>query len=164
MENKESRLIAIKKIISEEKIINQEELLSRLKDMGFNPTQATISRDLKLLQVGKRPDSERGNVFYLPQKEIAANVDTIDNQLLTSAIRSIHFANQLGVIKTVPGYSSSIAVFIDRINRYEILGTIAGDDTLLLIPHHGITSKELKIAIKALFPSLDEALFQTTRR
>lgn len=164
MDNKIHRLLAIQKIITEEKIGSQEELLGRLTDQGFELTQATVSRDLKLLQAGKRPDPEKGTIFYLPQQEQTQQKNQVDNRLLASGISSIHFANNFGIIKTMPGYANTIAVFIDSSNRYEIIGTIAGDDTILLIPDQDITTPELRQALQVLFPSLDESTFKPAGR
>jgi transcriptional regulator of arginine metabolism len=162
MENKFHRLRAIRQIIESEKISSQEELLHRLSQEGYDLTQATVSRDLKFLQVGKKPDPEKGSVFFLPDADQAPDeLDGIDNRLLMAGMRSIYFANLFGIVKTLPGYASSIAVHIDRSNRFEIIGTIAGDDTILLIPGQGITHADLKKAIQAIFPDLEETIFRS---
>lgn len=161
MENKSHRLQAIQKIIGSEKISSQEELMQRLTQEGYDLAQATISRDLKFLQVGKKPDPEKGSVFFLPDREnLSDELGGIDSRLLMAGIRSIHFANLFGIVKTLPGYASSIAVHIDRRNRFEILGTIAGDDTILLIPGQDISHSELKKAMLAVFPELEEGIFR----
>lgn len=164
MDNKKHRLTIIQKILSEEKISNQDELLGRLQEKGFELTQATVSRDLKLLQAGKRPDPEKGSIFYLPQQQAEQGPESFGSQLLAAGMRSIQFANSLCVIKTTPGYANSIAVHIDQAARYEILGTIAGDDTILLIPGQDITPPELKRALQLIFPLLDEMVFKSIGR
>jgi transcriptional regulator of arginine metabolism len=162
MDHKTQRLLAIKKIISGEKISNQEELLSRLSSSGFDLTQATISRDLRALQIGKRPDQEKGSIFFLPDQENSShNFDHIDTRLLEAGIKAIHFANQFGIIKTIPGYANSIAIHIDNAGRYEIIGTIAGDDTILLIPDQDISHAEMKKALQLIFPTLDEYSYKS---
>lgn len=164
MDHKSQRLVAIRRIISQEKIGSQEELLSRLNKEGFDLTQATISRDLKALQIGKKPDPEKGSIFFLPEQEsTSAESGKIDARLLQAGIRSIQFANQLGIIKTIPGYASSIAIYIDNANRYEIAGTIAGDDTILIIPDQDISHSDIHRALEILFPGLDESVFKTRR-
>jgi transcriptional regulator of arginine metabolism len=165
MDTKTKRLLAIKRILSSEKIGTQEELLEKLQLEGFELTQATVSRDLKLLQIGKRADPDRGSVFFLPGqigKEDNPRGE-ISTNLLTAAIRSIQFANGFGIVKTLPGYSSSTAIVIDKANRYEIAGTIAGDDTILVIPDNEISQTELKAAILVIFPSLSEHIFSARR-
>ncbi len=154
------RLLAIKKIIQTEKIGNQEELLQRLTDQGFDLTQATVSRDLKALQAGKKADPEKGSILYLPgQSGSLQDYPSIDQSLLTSAFQSVQFANQFGVIKTIPGYANSVAVAIDKAGRHEIVGTIAGDDTILLIPQEGMDKNAVKKALQIIFPGLDDVIF-----
>lgn len=162
MDHKTQRLLAIKRIISSEKISNQEELLNRLTESGFDLTQATVSRDLRTLQIGKKPDAEKGSVFFLPEPENTSHdFDHIDTRLLEAGIKAVHFANQFGLIKTIPGYASSIAIHIDNAARYEILGTIAGDDTILIIPGQDISHNEIKQALQVIFPTLDEFTYKT---
>lgn len=161
MDQKTQRLIAIKQIIANEKISSQEALLTRLAEQGFQHTQATISRDLKALQIGKKPDPERGSIFFLTEQDNSAKeTDHIDTRLLQAGIKSIHFANQFGIIKTIPGYASSIAIFIDNAGRYEIIATIAGDDSILLIPNQNIKHEQIKTALHIIFPTLEERLYK----
>lgn len=161
MENKSQRLQAIKRIISTEKITSQEELLQKLTAEGYELTQATVSRDLKHLQAGKKPDPEKRSVFFIsePEKDPGTS-ETIDSKLMLSAIRSVLFANNFGVIKTLPGYASSIAVHIDKHNRFEIIGTIAGDDTILLIPGQDVSHSQMKNALRLIFPGMGDHYFR----
>ncbi len=160
MDTKSQRLFAIKKLIQTEKISSQDELLQKLQKEGFAPTQATISRDLKALQVGRIADPEKGSIFSLPgQNQSLQDASGLDQSLLTSAIQAIHFANQFGIVKTLPGYANSVAIAIDKAGRYEIVGTIAGDDTILLIPAEGSERKEIKKALRTIFPALKDNMF-----
>lgn len=164
MDARTTRLQAIKRLIQSQKISNQEELLDHLLLQGFDLTQATVSRDLKLLQVGKKADPEKGTVFFLPeQQSVSEDMGSVDTTLFTSAIKAVHFANQFGIIKTLPGYASSIAIIVDKAGRYEIVGTIAGDDTILVIPEQDISHNELKKAIQLIFPGLEEHAFKPRR-
>lgn len=155
------RLQIIKKILSQEKISSQEELLQKLQAKGFNLTQATISRDLKRLQAGKKPDSLKGSVFFINEAlALESEPDPVQSNFLLSGIKTVLFANMFGVIKTLPGYASSIAVYIDNHNRFEIIGTIAGDDTILLIPGQDISHNDMKSALRIIFPDLNEQYFR----
>jgi len=161
MENKAQRLQAIKRIITTEKIASQEELLHKLQAEGFDLTQATVSRDLKHLQAGKKPDPEKGSVFFISEAENLPDIgQAIDSKLMLSGIKMVLFANNFGVIKTMPGYASTIAVHIDKHNRFEIIGTIAGDDTILLIPGQDISHSQMKKALRLIFPGMDEHYFR----
>ncbi len=160
MDNKSQRLLAIKKLIQTQKISSQEELLRKLNKEGFDLTQATISRDLKALQVGRKADPEKGSIFSLPdQHQSLQEAPGPDLSLLTSAIQAIHFAQQFGIIKTLPGYANSVAIAIDKAGRYEIVGTIAGDDTILLIPSEGTERREVRKALITIFPALKDGIF-----
>ena len=160
MDTKSQRLLAIKKLIQTEKISSQDELLQKLHKEGFDPTQATISRDLKALQVGRKADPDKGSIFSLPdQHQSLQEAPGLDQSFLTSAIQAIHFANQFGIIKTLPGYANSVAIAIDKADRYEIVGTIAGDDTILLIPAEGSEKKEVRKALRIIFPALKDSIF-----
>jgi len=164
MDHKTQRLQAIKRIIANEKISSQEELLNRLMASGFDLTQATVSRDLRALQIGKKPDPEKGSVFFLQEQEnTSRDFDHIDTRLLEAGIKAVHFANQFGIIKTIPGYANSIAIHIDNAMRFEILGTIAGDDTILLIPDQDVSHADIKKALQVVFPTLDASVYKLRR-
>jgi transcriptional regulator of arginine metabolism len=158
MSLKTKRLLAIKKIISSMKIGTQEELLDILANKGYHLTQATLSRDLKFLKIGKVSDIKKGYIYFLPDslengKTKSGNISN-DNFPINGFI-SMKFSNNLGVIRTKAGYASSIASFIDIRAPYEILGTIAGDDTILVIPVEGIKAKDVKNALLMIIPELE---------
>jgi transcriptional regulator of arginine metabolism len=157
MGNRTERLLAIKKIISMMKISSQEELLSLLDEQGLNYTQATLSRDLKFLKVNKIADPEKGYVYKLPDKNINLENDIAESYAAQGFV-SIQFANNLGVIKTMPGYASSIASLIDKANPFEIVGTIAGDDTILIIPHDNVSEKDVINTLILIIPELKDKI------
>lgn len=156
MGNRTERLLVIKDMIANQKISSQEELLSLLEAKGLNYTQATLSRDLKFLKVNKISDPEKGYIYELP------NQHNNENDLaVTFAARgfiSIQFSQHLGVIKTIPGYASSLASLIDRNNPFEIIGTIAGDDTILIIPHENVSESDILNALILIIPELKDKL------
>ncbi len=152
MKSKTQRLLAIRRIIDREAVSNQEELLSRLKQEGFEVTQATLSRDLKFLEAGKVPDKEKGYIYMLPGgKQDKERSVSMGNFPLNGFI-SIEFTRDMAVVKTHPGYAGSIASAIDELNSYEIMGTIAGDDTILLIPRDDVGKEDIKNTLAVLFP------------
>ena len=134
MKVKNDRLEALRMIISSQELGSQDELLAALKQEGFKLTQATLSRDLKQLKVAKAA-SMRGNyVYVLPNDTMYKRVSTphsVREMMQVPGFLSIHFSGNMGVIKTRPGYASSIAYNIDNSHIQEILGTIAGDDTIM---------------------------------
>ncbi len=135
MSSKKDRLIAIRNIIREHAVESQEELLNILKSKGFEVTQATLSRDMKQLKIIKSPDVEGNYIYTLAKENNYANI--------SDDFATIEFSGQLAVMKTRPGYASAIASDIDTKAQHEIIGTIAGDDTILIIPREGVTRKEI---------------------
>jgi transcriptional regulator of arginine metabolism len=154
--NKTERLELIKKIISEQVISNQDELQLRLKDLGCEVTQATLSRDLKTLQVMKVNDGKKGYAYRLASPENSkVSVERTGENFLTNTVLGIEFSANLGVLKTLPGYASSVAILIDKFNASEILGTVAGDDTILLIIREGINHSGAVEVLKMILPGLE---------
>ncbi len=153
MGNRTERLLTIKEIIANYKVSSQEELLSMLQSKGLNYTQATLSRDLKFLKVNKISDPEKGYIYELPDHHATPGQEVAESYAAQGFV-SIQFANHLGVIKTHPGYASSIASLIDNSAPFEIVGTIAGDDTILIIPHDNVSEKDVINALVLIIPEL----------
>ena len=155
MKNRVQRQIEIRNLIMEGSVHSQEELLSRLKKRGYELTQATLSRDMKLLQVAKVPHPQQGYVYLIPGSEKNGEVNNQARiNFLTDGFRDLQFSGNLVVMKTLPGYASSIAVAIDNSVRWEILGTVAGDDTILIIMREGISRAEFINALINIMPGL----------
>lgn len=151
MNQKTHRLSVIRKIIRSEYISSQDELIERLEESGVSITQSTLSRDLKFMHVAKIPHKEKGYVYVLPnssRNDIGVSTNLSDN------ITDIAFSGNMCVITTKPGYASAISVPIDSRGIYEILGTIAGDNTILLILREGFDMDMLMEQLCALFPAL----------
>ncbi len=156
MKSKNSRLDAIKIIISKNEIGSQEELLQALSKEGFSLTQATLSRDLKQLKVAKAASMNGNYVYVLPNNTMYKRMTDpkLDNDsLIHNGFVSIEFSSNIAVIKTRPGYASSLAYDIDNKNFDEILGTIAGDDTILLVIREGYSHSSIKEALSLIIPS-----------
>ncbi len=152
MGKRTERLLTIKELITNHKISSQEELLTWLKKKGLKYTQATLSRDLKFLKVSKIADKNKGYIYELPDYHQVSN--EVAETYAAQGFVSIQFANKLGVMKTLPGYASSIASLIDKAESFEIIGTIAGDDTILIIPHDNVTVKDVINALILIIPEL----------
>lgn len=147
MKKKTSRLDIIKMIISSQQVGSQEELLGILRKEGFELTQATLSRDLKQLKVAKAASVTGKYVYVLPNDIMyVRNIPNLNasEMLMTSGFISIKFSGNLAVIRTKPGYASSMAYDIDNHNYEQILGSIAGDDTLVLIMKEGVTPNQIR--------------------
>jgi transcriptional regulator of arginine metabolism len=158
MKNKATRLLAIEKIINNYKIRNQEQLMNRLRKKGYYCTQATLSRDLKFLRVSKIADNQGAYVYILPGQKDDFLQTVNRGKLPLSGFLSLDFAQNLALIRTYPGYANSIAYLIDRAEKYEIQGTIAGDDTILLIPRDGVSKEDVKNCLILIFPELEDRI------
>ena len=142
MKKKNSRIEALKMLISSNEIGSQEEALQALQKEGFNLTQATLSRDMKQLKVAKAASMNGKYVYVLPNETMYKHVHkplSATEMMQMPGFVSINFSGNMGVIKTRPGYASSIAYNIDNSNIPDILGTIAGDDTIFIVIKEGVS-------------------------
>lgn len=136
---------------------SQEELLRLLFERQCFVTQATLSRDLKLLKVAKTPLSNGTYKYILPSYNKPLPSQVSSNTLIShGAVLSIDFSGQLAVVKTKPGYASAIAWDIDNKATAEVLGTIAGDDTILVIPREGVTREDILDMMNATFAEKED--------
>lgn len=151
MNHRTQRLSYIRKIIRAEYISSQDELIARLEECGITVTQSTLSRDLKFMHVAKVPHKKKGYIYVLPNSlhsDLGVSTNISDN------ITDIAFSGNLCVISTKPGYASAISVPIDSRGISEVLGTIAGDNTILLVLREGFDMDMLMGQLYELFPSL----------
>lgn len=156
MKTKTSRLEALRMIISSQQMGSQEELLGALQREGFQLTQATLSRDLKQLKVAKASTLHGNYVYVLPNETMYKRVSTPSNireMMSTTGLLSINFSGNMGVIKTRPGYASAIAWNIDNSDMPEILGSIAGDDTIFVVIRDGVSHEAVSEALKKIINS-----------
>lgn len=160
MKKKNSRLEAIRLIISEQDINNQEQLLQVLKTKGFSVTQATLSRDLKKMKISKVANAYGDYLYVLPNHALLQKRGTnYDMENLAGnqpryGFVSLNFSGNMAVIKTKPGYAGSLAYDIDNHNLNNVLGTIAGDDTLLIVLAEGANRQEIKRLLEPIIVSL----------
>ena len=153
MKVKNNRLEALRLIISSQQLGSQDELLNALQKEGFKLTQATLSRDLKQLKVAKASTLNGTYVYVLPNDTMYKRVTTSGNireMMQSSGFVSLNFSGNMGVIKTRPGYASSIAWNIDNSDMPQLLGTIAGDDTIFVVIKEGYTHEEVMKALEAV--------------
>ena len=158
MKKKADRLEAIKSIISSSEIGSQDELLQELKRQKFQLTQATLSRDLKQLKVAKAANLNGDYVYVLPNDIMyKRNVDlTVNEMLIHNGFVSLNFSGNLAVIKTKPGYASRMAYDIDSHHFDDILGTVAGDDTIIMVIDENTSSKRIKMQLSTIIPNIDK--------
>lgn len=157
MKIKKNRLETLRMIISSRELGSQDELLEALQNEGFKLTQATLSRDLKQLKVAKAATMNGNYVYVLPNVTMYKRVSTpnqIKEMLQVPGFQSINFSGNMGVIKTRPGYASSIAYNIDNNNLQNIIGTIAGDDTIFIVIKQGVTEDDVISELSQVVPNM----------
>lgn len=158
MKIKTSRLETLRMIISSQELSSQEEVLQALAKEGYNITQATLSRDLKQLKVAKAASMNGRYVYVLPNETMYKRVSTpktASEMLLTSGFVSLNFSGNMAVIKTRPGYASSIAYNIDSNALPGILGTIAGDDTIFMVIEMGMGNDKIRESLATVIPDIE---------
>jgi transcriptional regulator of arginine metabolism len=154
---KTKRLLAIEKFITETDISTQEDLLKKLKEEGIDCTQATLSRNLRQMGINRVPDGS-GGYRYALSESVSRQNNYQFNLNIVPVIREIVEAKGMIVIKTLPGNASNTAFYIDGAGRYEIAGTIAGDDTILLIPRDGVSLRQVHDCLELVLPGLHEQI------
>ena len=155
MNQKTQRFATIRKIIRNELISSQEELIARLRECGVEITQSTLSRDLKFMNVAKVPHKDKGYIYVLPN---TVQHDTNISSNISDNITSLTFSGNLGILKTKSGYASAISVPIDNLDNPDILGTIAGDNTVLLILREEANRGQIIESLVRIFPMMSNIL------
>lgn len=130
---KTQRQAKIMEIISTRDIETQEQLLGALQDAGFYSTQATISRDIKELRVVKELTSFGTYRYTTSAKDGTHTFSARLNTIFRECITSIDYAQNIIVVKTMPGLASAAASAIDGMNMSVVVGTLAGDDTVMIV-------------------------------
>ena len=148
--NTKLRQQAILEIIQSGPVYSQDELALRLREQGISSTQATLSRDLKALKISKVP----GEGYVVPARGRAMSAD------FSTGILRILFSGNLAVIRTRPGLANAVAIVIDSQLVVPVLGTIAGDDTILLILREGSSVNEVLDALTPVFPEIKNRYVQ----
>jgi transcriptional regulator of arginine metabolism len=127
------RQFKIKEIIGSKEIETQEELVEALRASGMQVTQATVSRDIKELMLAKVPITEGRYKYSLPMEQQRQNPIHKLKRAIVDHFASIDFTENLVVLKCLPGTANTIGALIDNMEWDEVMGTICGDDTILII-------------------------------
>ncbi len=150
MKGRVDRLKAVKKAISQNGVANQEGLLTLLLRDGYEVTQATLSRDLKVLRVGKVSAPDGSYIYALPEESDRSQEELIRD--FQRGYLSMESSENLVVLKTLPGHAQATAWALDNLELPEILGTVAGDDTILIILRQGSDFDALQRSLVRLMP------------
>jgi len=147
-----ARLEAIRRIIAGQPVDSQERLTELLRREGFTVAQGTLSRDLKRLGIGKAPSAEGGYTYQSSEAEVKPGSDATYVQDFKRGFLTLSFSGTFGLMRTLPGHANSVASALDHLRIREVLGTIAGDDTILVVPADGVTPSRLVRALQARIP------------
>ncbi len=128
MKNKRQQAIA--ELITQQHITRQEDLAALLNERGFDVTQATVSRDIR--QMNLKKESVDGQKAYYVMPKTASDLSKTYVRVIKESVISVDTAMNLLVLKTQPGMAMAVAACVDSFQYQEIVGTIAGDDTVMV--------------------------------
>lgn len=137
MKEKKERHRIIRDVVERNLVSNQEELSALLSRRGLSVAQATLSRDIREMRISKVHD-DSGYYYRLPKPDSVLNLDKASAGMFTDSITGVEFSGQIGIVHTRPGHASMVAAAIDGNRPAGVMGTIAGDDTVLVILREGI--------------------------
>ena len=140
---KNKRQARIIELISEKNIETQEELSDILRSEGFMVTQATVSRDIRELKPVKSVSHE-GKSRYSHSKESSGKSSVKQSDILNAAVVSVDCAGNITVVKTIAGMASGAAAAIDLMHHEKIVGSVAGDDTIIIVTRNEASAISLK--------------------
>lgn len=146
---KGKRHIKIREIIKNNEIETQDELVDELRNAGFNVTQATVSRDIKELHLIKVPLDDGRYKYSLPNDQKFNPLNKLKRALVDNFVQ-IDFTGNMIVMKCLPGTANAIGSLLDNLEWTEVMGTIAGDDTILMICRTESQSRQVIEQIRSL--------------
>lgn len=132
---KSRRQSKILDIVREHNVETQEELMELLHIHGHQVTQATVSRDIKDLRLAKIPNGQGGYKYSVPSNVTKGDLVRRAKRIFEDYARSVEFSGSLIMIKTYPGGANAVAAVIDELDWPEMIGSIAGDDAILILTH-----------------------------
>lgn len=140
----------ILEIIEHNDIDTQEALIAKLSEAGYIVTQTTISRDINQLKLVKAVTSTGSYKYIVPDVK-RENNRAVMNSALTDAVIKIEAAKNIVVVKTLSGMANAIAVCVDSLNHDEIVGSVAGDDTIIIVTKDDIIAETMASNLKSAF-------------
>ena len=146
---KQKRHSKILSIITEKDVKTQEQLTKELKDAGFMVTQATVSRDIKELGLIKIPLSDGAYKYAITKKEKQETQENLS--IFSRSVINIQQAMHTVVVKTHSGMASAVAASLDMFLANDMLGTIAGDDTILVIAQNPEKAEQMVVKLRQIF-------------
>jgi transcriptional regulator of arginine metabolism len=156
MKERLERLKVIRTLIKSHRIDSQEALLQKLGEAGYSVTQATLSRDLKYLKVGKVADGSSGYYYTIPSDEERKESERHSIQDFIRGYVSVDWNESLVVVRTFSGHSDSVALAIDNMGIEDVIGTVSGRDNVVFIAlKQGCKGEDFIKALKVKIPEFD---------
>ena len=150
---KSNRQNAIIELIEKFEIETQEDMISRLRALGYEVTQATVSRDIRELKLTKVLTSH-GTYRYVKNRPNHHEGNIKLNHAVVDAIVKVDYAANIVVLKTYPGLASAVATGLDSIHMVEILGCVAGDDTIMIVARDEQRASEISDKLKNMMTTI----------
>lgn len=147
---KNARQKKILELIERYSIDTQEALIAKLKDEGYEATQTTISRDINQLKLVKAVNSD-GTYKYIKPDVRREDNRTVMSSALTNAVIKIEAARNIVVIKTLSGMANALAVCVDSLDHDHIVGSVAGDDTIIIVTKDDEIAEAMEGNLKTVF-------------
>lgn len=144
------RQIKIKNIITNNIIETQEELADALRAQKIDVTQATVSRDIKEMQLVKIPYGDGRYRYSFPSESQSVHSEIKMRRLFHDVVKKIEFSENIVVVKTQPGAGGSVAFALDMAHWPEIIGTVAGDDTILVVVRQKELAESTALRLEAM--------------
>lgn len=155
---KTERLTALRILLATHELSSQEDVVKAMAKRGIEMTQATLSRDFKLLKVAKTTNGSGKRVYSVPEetafKRVHKEQPKRTDLPLAFGYVSLQFSGNMGVIRTKPGFASSIASNIDNAGLNSIIGTIAGDDTIFFVMNENASIVEVTEQLSSIIPDM----------
>ncbi len=155
--NKSDRLAALRLVILNNEFSSQDEVIQAMARQGIIVTQSTLSRDMKQLKVAKTSTPDGNYAYALPNETAYRRQHRPQpamDMLPSPGFKSIQFSGNMAVIRTRPGFASSIASNIDSAALKDVIGTIAGDDTIFLVIREGAMHLDVVDELTAIIPDM----------
>jgi transcriptional regulator of arginine metabolism len=156
MKERLERQKVVRSLIKTHRIDSQETLLQLLQEAGYSVTQATLSRDLKYLKVGKVSDGHSGYYYTVPSDEERRETERHHIQDFLRGYVSVDWNESIAIVRTFSGHSDTVALAIDNMGLEEVLGTISGRDNMVFVAlKSGATGEQFIAAMKRKIPDLE---------
>lgn len=123
----------IQEIIESREVETQDELAAALKELGIEVTQATVSRDIKEMLLVKIPCGNGRYRYAFPQEKVAIQADNRLKRVFHNVVERVDYSGNIVVVKSEPGSAGAVGHALDAVDYDDVLGTVAGDDTVMVI-------------------------------